>query len=283
MISELKLGALRRALATIEYGAQVAADGTVQIVQIRKVKQVKQCSKPGPIFGQVAADGTVHIVQRSQPRTIFGHTPACLLCRYGGVIAVAGAGILVDLYVVPRLPQAAWILVVYVMAVVALRPSRHMRANLTGFRATLTGFSVQSLTNTAALLAGSKRPALRAEWAAHIAGESGHDPASWQKVKQAFGFLTSAIYYRCSDMAEAIWVPVDRIFKSRVLSNTFVMIPTTVAGWFVLRHEGTLGLINSAESIAAVAGVLYGLIRTGRWWRDVKPPEPKARRAEKLP
>jgi hypothetical protein len=29
----------------------------------------------------------------------------------------------------------------------------------------------------------------------------------------------------------------------------------------------------------AIGGGLYGLIRVGRWWRDVKPPQPKARRA----
>jgi hypothetical protein len=276
MISELKLDALRRALATVEYRAQVADGGIVHIVQ------VKQRSNPGTIFGQVAADGTVHIVQRSKPGTIFGHTPLCLLRQSISVISGGAAGLLIATYVTPPSPHTAVNLFAYAMLYWALRPSRHMWATLTGFRATLAGLSVQGLTNTAALLAGSKRPAVQAEWVAHIAGESGHDPASWQKVKQAFGFLTSAVYYRCSDMAEAIWVPVDVILKSRALSNIFVMIPTMVAGWLVLRHEGTLGLINSAESIVAVAGVLYGLIRTGRWWRDVKPPEPKARRAEKL-
>jgi hypothetical protein len=47
----------------------------------------------------------------------------------------------------------------------------------------------------------------------------------------------------------------------------------------ILCHEGTLGVLTSAESISAIGGGLYRLVRVGRWWRDVKPPEPKARRA----
>jgi hypothetical protein len=86
---------------------------------------------------------------------------------------------------------------------------------------------------------------------------------------------------RGPDVADVVWTPVDTILKSRTLSNVFVLIPTTAAGYLVLRHEGTLGVVTSAESIAAIAAAPYGLIRTGRWWRNVKPPEPKARRTKK--
>ena len=47
---------------------------------------------------------------------------------------------------------------------------------------------------------------------------------------------------------------------------------------YILRHLGTLGVLTSAEGISAIGGGLYGLVRVGRWWRDVRPPEPKARR-----
>jgi hypothetical protein len=47
----------------------------------------------------------------------------------------------------------------------------------------------------------------------------------------------------------------------------------------VLHHEGTLGMVTSAESIVAIGGTLYGLIRVGRWYRYVKLPDPKAKRA----
>jgi hypothetical protein len=31
------------------------------------------------------------------------------------------------------------------------------------------------------------------------------------------------------------------------------------------------------QDLPALGALLYGVIRTGRWWRWVKPPEPKAR------
>ncbi len=144
----------------------------------------------------------------------------------------------------------------------------------------LARFSVRGLTDLAALLAGRKRPALRAEWRAHLAGESGHEPVTWQKVREAFGFVASAVRCRCSDAAEAAWAPVDAVLKSRTLSNFFVLAPTWAAAYLVLRHEGTLGVVKAAESIGMIGGTLYGLVRVGRWWRDVKPPEPKARRVK---
>ena len=70
------------------------------------------------------------------------------------------------------------------------------------------------------------------------------------------------------------------MLRSRTLSNLFVPIPTAEATLYILRHLGTLGVLTSAESVSAVGGCLYGLVRIGRWWRDVKPPEPKARRAK---
>jgi hypothetical protein len=60
----------------------------------------------------------------------------------------------------------------------------------------------------------------------------------------------------------------------------FMLSPTTAAAVIIFLHDGTAGMLGSAESIAAIGGALYGLVRVGRWWRDVKPPEPKARRAE---
>jgi hypothetical protein len=154
------------------------------------------------------------------------------------------------------------------------RPTKDRRR----IRRYLAGFSAQALTDIAAILAGDKRAALREEWRSHLAGDSGHDPATWDKVKSALGFVVSAVRFRCSDAVDATWTPIDAVLRSRSLSNLFVLIPTAAAGCLVLHHEGTLGVIDSAESIIAIAATLYGLIRTGRWWRDVKPCEPKARR-----
>jgi hypothetical protein len=150
----------------------------------------------------------------------------------------------------------------------------------TQIRSVLAGMSIWSLTGIATAFAGRRRLILRQEWAAHLARESGHDPANSRKVREALGFVVSAIRCRCSDVAEAAWTPVDAALKSRALSNLFVLVPTAVAAQIVLRHEGTLGMVKAAESISAIGGALYALVRLGRWWRDVKPPEPKARRAK---
>lgn len=142
------------------------------------------------------------------------------------------------------------------------------------------GGVVSGLTGIAVFLAGRKRTALRDEWRAHLAGESGHDTADWRKAREALGFVASAIRCRCSDAAQAAWTPADAVLKSRTRSNLFVLAPTWAAAYLVLRHEGTLGVVKAAESISAIGGALYGLVRVGRWWRDVKPPEPKAQRAK---
>lgn len=71
--------------------------------------------------------------------------------------------------------------------------------------------------------------------------------------------------------------PLDALLRSRTLSNLFVLIPTLMATLYILRHLGTLGVVMSAESISAIGASLYALVRGGRWWRNVKPPEPKTR------
>jgi hypothetical protein len=140
--------------------------------------------------------------------------------------------------------------------------------------------SARGLTTLAAQLAGRKRPDLYEEWRTLLAGESGHDRITGREVKKALGFVASAPQCRCRDAADAAWIPVEAILKSRKLSNLLVFGPTWAAALCILRHLGTLGVLTSAESISAIGGGLYGLVRVGRWWRDVKPPEPKARRAK---
>jgi hypothetical protein len=48
----------------------------------------------------------------------------------------------------------------------------------------------------------------------------------------------------------------------------------------IVRHDGRFGLVADIQDPAALGAFLYGVIRTGRWWRGVKPPEPKPRRAK---
>ena len=138
--------------------------------------------------------------------------------------------------------------------------------------------SPQRLTNLAAFLAGPKRSSMLDEWRSHLSGEIGQGLTRKDQIRAARGFLLAAARYRIQDAAALAWRPVEGVLRSRILSNLFVLIPAMMAALLILRHEGTLGVVTSAESISAIGGGLYALVRVGRWWRDVRPPEPKARR-----
>jgi hypothetical protein len=163
----------------------------------------------------------------------------------------------------------AWLAVVIVIFAIAVIPPWDRLAKS----------SVTSLTNLAALLAGSSRPALRDEWRAHLAGKSGHDPVTWRKVREALGFVSSAAQYRLADAADLAWRPADAVLGSRTLSNLFVWGPVIVTLFAIVHHDGRFGLVADIQDPAEMGPFLYSVIRTGRWWRGIKPPEPKARRA----
>jgi hypothetical protein len=63
-------------------------------------------------------------------------------------------------------------------------------------------------------------------------------------------------------------------------------LPILFAGGLVIvnlvaiaRHDGRFGLVAGIQDAGERGAILYGVIRTGRWWRGVKPPGFKARRA----
>jgi hypothetical protein len=186
----------------------------------------------------------------------------------------------------PRLAGSAWRWVMYAILVVLmsaavsmeLRDDPDLRARI---RASIAGASVRGLTGLAAFLAGREGPALLDESDGHLAGESGHDPVSWTKVKEAAGFVVAGVRYRCSDWADAAWRPVDAVLRSRLLSGLFVAVPTIVAAVEVLSHKGTMTVLTSFGSIFGIGTALAGAIKAGRKYRDVEPPEPKARQARK--
>ena len=139
--------------------------------------------------------------------------------------------------------------------------------------------SAGSLTWLAVLLAGHKRSAMADEWRAHLAGWPGAELSRRDQVHAARGFIWAAVRYRLEDAADLAWRPVDAVLGSRTLSNLFVGGPVTLVLVAIVRHDGRFGLVADIQDPAALGAFLYGVIRTGRWWRGVKPPEPKARRA----
>jgi hypothetical protein len=139
------------------------------------------------------------------------------------------------------------------------------------------------LTRMAVFLVGPKqRAALRAEWASHLSGETGAGLPSRRQARDALGFVASAIRCRCSDAADAAWTPVDAVLKSRTLSNLFTLVPTALTALILFLDGGIIGLLGRAESVSAIYLALYALVLAGRKYRDLKPPEPRARRAKEL-
>ena len=65
---------------------------------------------------------------------------------------------------------------------------------------------------------------------------------------------------------------------SRTLSNLFAEGPSVVMLFAIVRHDGRSGLVADIQDASELGAILCLVIRTGRWWRGVKPPELKARR-----
>ena len=72
---------------------------------------------------------------------------------------------------------------------------------------------------------------------------------------------------------------LHRPLGSRILSNSFVWGPVIVVLVAIVSHDGRFGARRRHPGPGRTRAFLYGTIRTGRWWRGVKPPEPKATRA----
>lgn len=142
----------------------------------------------------------------------------------------------------------------------------------------LTRSSSEGLTNLAAAIAGCRRsPALRVEWASHLAGESGRELYSWQNPRVAFGFVLGALKMRMRDVADLAWVPADHVLGSRMLSNLVVLASAMTVALIIFFRAGFVGVAGGMASVVATGTALHLLIMAGRWYRDVKPPDPRLR------
>ena len=118
------------------------------------------------------------------------------------------------------------------------------------------------------------------EWRGHLLGEHARGLTQREQNRAARGFVLAAVRYRVQDAVDLAWRPVDAVLGSRLLSNLFVWGPVAVVFVVIYRHDGRYGLVADIQDPACLGAVLYGAIRTGRWWRGVKPSEPKARGAK---
>ncbi|MGX1220372.1 hypothetical protein [Streptomyces ambofaciens] len=132
----------------------------------------------------------------------------------------------------------------------------------------------------AAFIAGSRRPHLREEWAAVLAGdpENGRVLSVMAQLRLALGFLLAALRMRIHDMAAPLWIPVDWLLSVESRSNTVIAL--LVGGQAVyIAGDGGLGALFSEiwEPCAIFGGALYVFFR---WLRKVRGIELAAARTD---
>ena len=144
----------------------------------------------------------------------------------------------------------------------------------------LPGLSPSWLTSVAVFLAGRKRPKTRAEFRSHMYDWSGNGLTRPEQIRAACGLVLAALVMRLHDASDLAWRPADAVLGSRTLSNLFVWGPVIVTLMAIVHHDGRFGLVADDQDPVALGAFLYIVIKTGRWWRKIKLPEPKPRRAK---
>jgi hypothetical protein len=139
--------------------------------------------------------------------------------------------------------------------------------------------SPRSLTSIAVVLAGHKR-GVDEEWRGHLLGEHAGGLTQREQARAARGFVLAAIRYRAQDATALAWRPADAVLGSRILSNLFVWGPVIVVLFAIVRRDGRFGLVADIQDPGTLGAFLYSAIRAGRWWRGIKPPDPRPRRTE---
>ena len=142
-----------------------------------------------------------------------------------------------------------------------------------------TVISPRSLTSVAVVLAGQQRSMVGEEWRGHLLGERASGLTRREEARAARGFVLAAMRYRAQDAADLAWRSADGVLRSRTKSNLFVWLPVLGIVLAVAHHDGWYGLVANAQNLIETWVGLYAAVRVGRWYRKVKPPEPRPRRA----
>lgn len=154
------------------------------------------------------------------------------------------------------------------------------RANRKQLIIDLYQIQVVRMTDFAVWLAGRKRISVRDEWRSHLSGMKGSRLPRKAQALAVFGFLLAAIRYRLQDAADLAWRPVDAVLSSRFLSGLFVIGPVFVVLVAIVRRDGRFGLVADIQDYGTLGALLWGIIRGGRRWRQIKLPEPEPRRTK---
>lgn len=139
----------------------------------------------------------------------------------------------------------------------------------------------RKLTSLAVSIAGRKRTVMDGEWRAHLSGETGNGLPGCRQVREAAGFLLAAVRYRLRDIAALAWRLTDAVLASRGASSFVVLAAALSVAALFIWHGGLYELAGKLGNVAVVWAAACGLIRVGRQWRDVEPPERRLRRKGK--
>ncbi|WP_121702129.1 hypothetical protein [Streptomyces sp. E5N298] len=135
-------------------------------------------------------------------------------------------------------------------------------------------------TGLAAFIAGQRRPHLREEWAAVLAGdpENGRELSVVVQLRLALGFLLAALRMRVHDLASPLWVPVDWLLSVESRSNTVIALLVGGQAVYIAGDGGLNALFSEIwEPCAICGGALYVFFR---WLRKVRGIELAAARGE---
>lgn len=158
------------------------------------------------------------------------------------------------------------------------RLSRRMR-RLWRERASLP----ESLTDTAARIAGGRRAYLRESWHADLAGvpEQDYVLSGAQRGRMAAGFLLAAVRMRLRDVAAPLWRPVEWVLATETRTNSVITASVGALVIYFCKSEGAHALITERwKPCAAFGAGLYGL---ARWLRRLRGIELAERRGPDRP
>lgn len=133
-----------------------------------------------------------------------------------------------------------------------------------------TSSTANRTTSLAARLAGRRRPHLREDWAAVLAGDSegGMTLSPRRQLMFALGFLAAAVRMRLHDLARPVWRPVDWLLRATARTEAFITTCVGSLAIYIDSHDGFHALVTDGWGWCGGCGLaLFGLTR---WLRRIR-------------
>ncbi|MFG3257618.1 hypothetical protein [Streptomyces sp. NPDC048172] len=127
----------------------------------------------------------------------------------------------------------------------------------------------------ASLVAGRRRPHLRGEWAAVLAGEDGEGLPGRRRRRLVAGFLLAAVRMRLRDLAEPLWRPFDWLLAVEARTNAANAAAVGALVVYIHATDGLHTLLTEGWAWCAGCGVAVRMLFA--WLRRVRGIELAAR------